>query len=152
MSFVHNTTIACILLLATPALASAEWYHASAPGGQYEGGYDGGEFFINYGCSLSSSVSFIAKGAFVAAGDASISVDGVEIYAGAATYNSSSNTSKVEISVESDYGKALLTEFNNILKSIAAGNEVSWTYPDGTTFTSPLTNSSSISSCQVYTG
>lgn len=152
MSFLVNTKTACILLLATPAIASAQWYHASAPGGQYEGGFDGDGFFISYECGLSASLRFSAKGAFGLAGEATISVDEKQIYKGTASYDLSLNSTMIEIAVKNDYGDDLLTQFNDILKSVASGNKVTWTYPDGTTFTAPPINSSGISSCQVYIG
>ena len=46
--------LAVLLLFASPAVAelSAQWSHASAPGGQFEGGYTGkGGEFINYSCT-----------------------------------------------------------------------------------------------------
>jgi hypothetical protein len=148
MSFFHSTATACILILATPAIASAEWYHSSARGVQFEGGYSGEGFFVSYGCGLSDSLRFVAKGAFVTGGDGFVSLDGKQIYAGATTYDSSHNQTEIGISVECSYGKETLTQFNNILKSIASGNKLIRTYPDGTTFTAPLKNSARITSCE----
>lgn len=149
MSSFSNLITAFMLVFATPSLALTAWYHASGPGGQYEGGVDGDEFHITYGCGLDASVVFSAKGAFVAAGDAKVSVDGSEIYSGAATYDSSFNRTTIEIVVQNDYGNEQVAQFNHILNSLSKGHEVSWTYPNGTTFSMTLENASAITFCKI---
>lgn len=143
--------LAVLLLFASPAVAelSAQWSHASAPGGQFEGGYTGkGGEFINYSCtSFSAQLSIGANGMHVAKGSATLKIDGATLYEGQINYYNVSDISQVDFGLDSnshDYEKDI---YQRVASAIANGREAVLITPTGEQFSYSLEGSKGIRSC-----
>lgn len=140
-----------LLVSAGPAVAESAsgWSHASAPGGQFEGGYTGSDGeFISYSCtSFSAGVSIGAKGMRVAKGAAVLQIDGITLYEGQINYYNVSDISQVDFKTDSnshDYEKEL---YQRVASAIAAGQEAVLITPTGEQFSYSLEGSKGIRSC-----
>ncbi|WP_157374320.1 hypothetical protein [Salipiger sp. CCB-MM3] len=133
--------------------ASAEgWHHAAAPMGQFEGNYSTSDesYGLFYGCTgMSSRLTFSAKGAHIAAGLSSITVDGKEVATGDTTYSSRQDRTIFSSDVQRDWGQLRKDEHNAIITALATGSEAIWTTPSGDRFTFDLTGSSGIKKCEM---
>lgn len=136
-------------LMAGPALTQ-EWQHAAAPMGQFEGGItmEEGSYGISYGCAdFYGNLTFFAEGVHVAAGEGVILVDGREVARGNVSYNSLPDLTRFNLNVQSSYGQASWSRYNDLITAVAGGSEVVWETPSGAAFTIPLTGSAGIRSC-----
>jgi hypothetical protein len=135
-------------LMAEPALA--EWRHAAAPMGQFEGGValEGDTAGIGYGCADSyGTLEFYAKGIHVAAGESVIRIDGQEVARGNTQYNSVPDLTRFSLNVQRSYGPGGWTQYNAAINALASGTEAVWETPTGETFSFSLDGSAKIRSC-----
>ena len=135
-------------LMAGPALA--EWRHAAAPMGQFEGGIslEGDAHGITYGCADSyGTLDFFAKGIHVSAGESVIRIDGQEVARGNTQYNSRPDLTRFSLNVQRSYGPGGWTQYNAAINALASGTEAVWETPSGAVFAIPLTGSAGIRSC-----
>ena len=142
--------LAAALLAATAtAGAAAEWLHASAPMGQYEGQLRISDTNnIGYSCTFSSSVSFTVPGD--QAGPVVVTVDGNPVRYGELESEPQYGTSSVEFKVENEDPKSALYGYNYLIHSMAEGGEVSLRQGDETLGTWTLAGSRDITNCAVF--
>lgn len=147
-------TIALAALLATTisnAAGAAEWVHASAPMGQFEGQLRiSDENYIGYGCGLSSSVSFSVEGD--QAGPVFVTVDGQPIRHGELEYQPQYGGSILGFRVEHDDKKSELHGFNYLVHAMAEGSELSLVRGDEVIESWTLKGSREITNCAAFIG
>lgn len=138
-------------LFLTPGAALAdEWFHAAAPMGQFEGGYNGQPAEVYYGCSgLGSSLTVHVRGNRAGNGKGSISVDGVAYADLPLTFSGQSGDTTLEYEVRGRDSAEKKAAFNAFLKALAAGNTMTVSLGGTGTVAVPLTNSAQIAVCAV---
>lgn len=141
-----GAAVACVML-SGPALG--DWRHSTRLG-QHEGrillkeGMQG----ITYSCARNFGfISFFHKGAYVAAGESILWVDGREIVRGSTQYNSIPDLTNFNVEVNRVQGPEYRIRYNNTVTALASGMEAIWETPTGEKFTFPLSNASRIFRC-----
>lgn len=146
------TTIAIALgIVAATATtgAAAEWHHATAPMGQFEGELRiADDNMISYGCAITSSVSFTIPGQ--RDGIAEVHVDGNVVRAVDLQPREEFGTTTAGFSVRPDDAKSALYGYNYLIHSMAEGGEVSLRQGDETLGTWTLAGSRKITNCAVF--
>jgi hypothetical protein len=128
------------------------WTHASPGLDQFEGSFNAVDdaWGVDYSCSPGfSSLGFRAKGIHVAAGESTITVDGVELAKGNTTYNSKWDATSFSQKVEAEWGDQLKDSHNALIMALARGTEAIWTTPSGDSFSIDLTGSADIKYCEM---
>lgn len=136
-------------LLSSPAFA--EWHHATAPMGQYEGYFDNGTGArIEYGCiGISNAITFRISGMHVAPGKATLSVDGKTVVEKGALYASDRDETSMEIYAKGEWGQKMKDPVNAVALGLASGRSAIWTLPNGDEVPFDLTGSKPISNCKM---
>ncbi|MGP3699629.1 hypothetical protein [Rhodobacter sp. NSM] len=142
----------CIASFATGAQAGEEWFHATAPMAQFEGGYGDhdADFGIGYGCStIGSSLDIDLKGNHVGTGTGRITIDGTVLTDAPITFDATRGTTRMAFHSSWKDSPAQRAAYDRVIAAIASGRAMSVRFGDGTDVPVPLKNSSAITSCLV---
>lgn len=146
----NKISLAAALLIASASTGvAAEWLHASAPMGQYEGQLRvSDDNMVTYGCSISSNVDFVVEGTH--SGPATVVVDGKPVVTGEAGPTSDGKSTMVSFRVDHESPKSALHGHNYLIHSLAEGSEVSLVQGDKVLHSWTLKGSSDITNCGVH--
>lgn len=147
-------TIALAALLAATsahAAGAAEWLHASAPMGQFEGQLRiSDQNYVAYGCGIGSRVSFSMEGD--QAGPVVVTIDGEPVRFGEIEHQPEYGASVLSFAVELDDKKSELYGFNYLVHSMAEGSEVALVRGEDTIASWTLAGSRDITNCAIFIG
>lgn len=130
------------------ATVAAEWHHAAAPMGQFEGSIalDNGAT-ISYGCAgFFSRVGFTIPGKH--SGTGTITVDGNKVVDVSFGPSYDGKDTSFEFYAKQERGRDSINELNRVIEAIAQGSELTVRQGDEVLQTWSLNGSSRISSCR----